>query len=119
MVACAISASNGAPSGVCSRPRRATAGTSIRETLPILRSAAKIMLSGLVVSVDRMERGTGEQNALAEVRDSYGMRAFSIVTIDEIMSDLRGRVVGGRVVLTEDIHAHLLDYRKLYGGRPG
>ena len=49
-----------------------TAGTSIRETVPILRAAAKVEIAGLVVSVDRMERGTGELNALAEVRQSLG-----------------------------------------------
>ena len=61
-----------------------TAGTSIRETVPILRAAAKVEIAGLVVSVDRMERGTGELNALAEVRESLGAPTFAIVTIDEV-----------------------------------
>ena len=45
-----------------------TAGTSIRETVPVLRAAADIELAGLIVSVDRMERGTGDMAALAQVR---------------------------------------------------
>jgi orotate phosphoribosyltransferase len=95
-----------------------TAGTSIRETVPILRAAAKVTLVGLVVSVDRMERGTGAQNALAEVRDSYGMQTFSIVNIEEIMTYLRGRAIDGRVVLTDEIHERMLAYRAQYGGTP-
>jgi orotate phosphoribosyltransferase len=50
-----------------------TAGTSIRETVPILRAAADVVLAGLVVAVDRMERGTGDVSALAEVGATYQM----------------------------------------------
>jgi len=78
-----------------------TAGTSIRETVPILRAAAKVEIAGLVVSVDRMERGTGELNALAEVRQSLGAPAFAIVTIDEVTAWLRGRAVDGKVVIAD------------------
>ena len=94
-----------------------TAGTSIRETVPILRAAAKVQLAGLVVAVDRMERGQSDQSALGELRDAYAMRAFAIVTIDEIMQYLRGREIDGRVVLTDDVHARMTAYRAQYGGR--
>lgn len=63
-----------------------TAGTSIRETVPILRAAAKVQLAGLIVSVDRCERGTGTSSALAEVGEEFGMPTFSIVNVHEIMS---------------------------------
>jgi len=63
-----------------------TAGTSIRETVPILRAAAKIHLAGLIVSVDRCERGTGSNSALAQVGEEFGMPTFSIVNVHEIMS---------------------------------
>jgi len=75
-----------------------TAGTSIRETVPILRSAAEISLAGLVVSVDRQERGTGSQAALAEVGDEFTMDTFAIVTAREILEhapidiDVRSRM---------------------------
>lgn len=62
-----------------------TAGTSIRETVPILRANADIQLAGLVVSVDRGERGTGTKSALAEVGDEFGMPTFSIANVHEIM----------------------------------
>jgi orotate phosphoribosyltransferase len=94
-----------------------TAGTSIRETVPILRAAAKVEIAGLVVSVDRMERGTGELNALAEIRQSLGAPAFAIVTIDEVTAWLRGRAVDGKVVIDDATHARIEQYRRDYGGK--
>ncbi len=94
-----------------------TAGTSIRETVPILRAAAKVEIAGLVVSVDRMERGTGELNALAEVHQSLGAPAFAIVTIDEVTAWLRGRAVDGKVVIDDATHARIEQYRREYGGK--
>jgi len=96
-----------------------TAGTSIRETVPLLRAAAKVEISGLVVSVDRMERGTGKLNALAEVERTLGAPAFAIVTIDEVTSWLRGRTIDGRVVIDEEIYARIQQYRAEYGGETG
>jgi len=94
-----------------------TAGTSIRETLPLLRAAADVNVTALIVSVDRMERGSGELNALAELRQSLGIRTFAIVTLDDIVTHLHGRVVDGRVVLTDEIYERILAYRAQYGGK--
>ena len=94
-----------------------TAGTSIRETVPILRAAAKVDIAGLVVSVDRMERGTGELNALAEVRESLGAPTFAIVTIDEVTAWLRGRTMDGKVVIDDATYARIEQYRREYGGK--
>jgi orotate phosphoribosyltransferase len=68
-----------------------TAGTSIRETLPLLQAAAQITLAGVVVSVDRQERGTGECSALAEIAESTGAPVFAIVTLTEIVDYLSGK----------------------------
>lgn len=62
-----------------------TAGTSIRETVPILRAQANIKLAGLVVSVDRAEKGTGEESALKEVGREFEMPTHSIVNVHEIV----------------------------------
>lgn len=94
-----------------------TAGTSIRETVPVLRAAANIELAGLVVSVDRMERGTGDRAALVEIAETWEMPSFAIVTIEEIMQYLRGREVDGRVVLDDDIFERMVAYRAEYGPR--
>jgi len=94
-----------------------TAGTSIRETVPILRAAAAVELAGLVVSVDRQERGQGERAALAEVGEEFGMPTFAIVTLDEIVEHLAGREVDGCVVLGDADLARIEAYRAEYGAR--
>lgn len=96
-----------------------TAGTSIRETVPKLRAAAKVELAGLVVSVDRMERGQGEKAALAEISEEWSMPTRAIVTIDEVVSYLHGREIGGRVLLDDEIFERAQAYRSEYGPREG
>jgi orotate phosphoribosyltransferase len=92
-----------------------TAGTSIRETVPLLSSAANVKLAGLVVAVDRMERGTGDRSALSEIADKFEMKTFSIVTIEEIVMHLREHDVDGRRVITDEIHERIARYRREYG----
>jgi len=94
-----------------------TAGTSIRETVPLLRAAADVTLAGLVVAVDRQERGTGEKSALAEVGETYKMPTFSIVTIDDIVEHLSQNDVDGRRVITPEIGERIAKYRAEYGGK--
>jgi orotate phosphoribosyltransferase len=94
-----------------------TAGTSIRETVPLLEAAAKVKLAGLVVSVDRQERGVTERSALAEVGATYGIPTFAIVTVDEILEWLRGRDVAGRRVLDDRTYARMLEYLREYGAK--
>ena len=93
-----------------------TAGTSIRECVPLLRAAAEIKLAGLIVSVDRMERATGTKNALAEIRDNFQMPTFAIVTIDDIVAHLRANDVDGQRILDDDTYRRVLAYREQYAG---
>ncbi len=62
-----------------------TAGTSIGETLPILKAQGNVDVLGLVVSVDRMERGQGEKSALMEIEEKYGLKTTAIVTMAEVV----------------------------------
>jgi orotate phosphoribosyltransferase len=94
-----------------------TAGTSIRETVPVLRAAAKIELKALVVSVDRMERGTGHIGALREIRETFGMKTLSIVNVDEIVDHLRANPVNGRMLIDDALYARILEYRRNYGAK--
>lgn len=94
-----------------------TAGTSIRETVPLLRAAARIRLAGLVVAVDRQERGQGEHSALRELETEFGMPCFAIATIDQIVASLTGAPRAGRARLDEPTLARIREYRALYGGR--
>ena len=92
-----------------------TAGTSIRETVPKLRAAADVALAGLVVSVDRQERGEGERSALVELGEELAMPTFAIVTLDEVLDHLAGREVDGRVVVDGEMLGRIEDYRAQYG----
>jgi orotate phosphoribosyltransferase len=87
-----------------------TAGTSIRETLPLVQAAAKIQLSGVVVSVDRQERGTGDRSALAEIAESTGAPVFAIVTLTEIVDYL-----SDKGALDADTLTRITAYRAEYG----
>lgn len=86
-----------------------TAGTSIRESMPALRDAGAEVV-GLVIAVDRQERGTGERTALAEVGETWGIPTTSIATIDEIVGTLHGQ---GR--LDEAMLARIAGYRAQWG----
>ena len=92
-----------------------TAGTSIRETVPILKAQGDVDIKGLVVSVDRMERGTGEKSALTEIAETYGMKTCAIVTMAEVVEYLYNREVGGRVVIDDTIKAAIDAYYALWG----
>lgn len=94
-----------------------TAGTSIRETVPLLRGAANVKLAGLVVAVDRMERGTGDTSALAEIAATYQLKTFSITSIEDIVQHLRDHEVDGKRVLSDEILERIALYRKEYGPR--
>ena len=92
-----------------------TAGTSIRETVPKLRAVADVEVVGLVIGLDRQERGpAGSGTALSEVGAEFGLRTAALATITDVVADLRGRVIDGEVVLTEAdarrIEAHLATY---------
>ena len=92
-----------------------TAGTSIRESVPLLKSIAPVEITALVVSVDRMEKGTGNRSALAELEEEFGLKAIPIVTLDEIITHLQGREIDGTVVLTNAIRQRIEVYRAEFG----
>ncbi|MBQ1317108.1 MAG: orotate phosphoribosyltransferase [Lachnospiraceae bacterium] len=86
-----------------------TAGTSIAETMPILKERGANVL-GLVISVDRMERGSGEKSALSEIAEKYGIRTAAIAT----MADVRG-YLEETGYLTEELKAAIAAYYAQYG----
>jgi orotate phosphoribosyltransferase len=94
-----------------------TAGTSIRETVPLLKAAADIELVALSVSVNRMERGTTDKSALDEIRDDFGMKTFSIVNMAEVVEYLYGRKVNGKVLIDDEMKSRIEDYYKIYGAK--
>ncbi|GBU21119.1 orotate phosphoribosyltransferase [Fibrobacteres bacterium R8-0-B4] len=95
-----------------------TAGTSVRESVQLIKEASpEASVAGLVVSVDRMERGQGSGNALDELMDEFGFEAFSIVNLNEVMGYLHNRKIDGAVVLDDAVAARISEYRREYGCR--
>ena len=92
-----------------------TAGTSIRETVPILKAQGDVEILGLVASVDRMERGTTEKSALEEIRETYGFETTAIVTMEEVVSHLYNKPYKGKVIIDDSIKQAIDEYYKQYG----
>jgi orotate phosphoribosyltransferase len=92
-----------------------TAGTSTRESAALLRAVADVRLAGLIVAVDRQERGAGEASALEEIGRELGLKTVAIVTLNEIVTWLHGRPIDGRVLLDDAMLEKIDAYRALYG----
>jgi len=92
-----------------------TSGISVRESMMLLTRTAAAGVCGLVVSVNRMERGTGGTNALDELAEEFKISALAIVTIDEVTSFLHNRPIDGKVVLTDPLMKKIADYRREFG----
>ncbi|MDD6455646.1 MAG: orotate phosphoribosyltransferase [Lachnospiraceae bacterium] len=92
-----------------------TSGKSINETMPILQAQGNISVAGLVVSVDRMERGTGEKSAIAELEEKYGMKIHPIVTMAEVIEHLYNKEYKGKVIIDDKIKAAIDAYYEQYG----
>jgi orotate phosphoribosyltransferase len=92
-----------------------TAGTSIKESVPVLKAAANVDIKALVVSVDRQERGVTEKSALDQIQEEYGIQPIPIVTIDEIVSCLHNKEINGKVIIDDRMRDIISVYRNRYG----
>ncbi|MBQ6660458.1 MAG: orotate phosphoribosyltransferase [Lachnospiraceae bacterium] len=92
-----------------------TSGKSMDETIPIVRAAADVKLVGLMVSLNRCERGKGTQGALDEIREEYGMPTAAIVSMKEVTEYLYNREVNGKVVIDDAMMEKIKAYYAEYG----
>lgn len=92
-----------------------TAGTSIYETMPIIKTDKDVEVIGLIISVDRMERGRGEETALVELEEKFNMRTHAIVNMDEVVEHLYNKEIQGRVILDKDVKEKIEKYYEKYG----
>ena len=91
-----------------------TAGTAIRETLPLLMAQANVEVCSLIVSVDRMERGQGEKTAIQEIEEEFGIRTYPIVTVREVIDTLYNVPVDGKIVIDDEIRERMENYMQEY-----
>lgn len=94
-----------------------TAGTAVRETIELFKSVAAVDLTALIVSVDRMERGTGDKTTLDELREQHGIRVFPIVTVREVIAFLHNHSIDGKVYIDDEMKGRMEAYLAEYGAR--
>ena len=87
-----------------------TSGKALRESMPKLKSAADVDVTGMVITVDRMEKGTGEVSAVQEVKQEFGVTVYPIVTMTDIIAAIEKEIIPGKKYL-----AKMLAYREQYG----
>jgi orotate phosphoribosyltransferase len=85
-----------------------TAGTAVRESFDLIEGHGAVV-AGVVVSLDRMERGEGDLSAVREIEKRHGIRVISIASLDDLMSWLEGRTE-----FRQNLEA-IREYRQLYG----
>ena len=69
-----------------------TAGTAVRETVPVLKAAADVKLTDMFISVNRCEVGTTPgKTALMEVKEEFGITVHSIISVADIHEYLAGK----------------------------
>lgn len=93
-----------------------TSGRSIRESVAQLQSSARVEVTGVVVAVDRQEKGKSDKSTLAELRDELGIAVLPIVSVRDMIAWLCDREVGGRVVLDEAGRSAIEEHLSRYGG---
>lgn len=94
-----------------------TSGKSIEETFPILRAQANVDVVGMMVSLNRQERGKTQQNALAEIREIYGIETGAIVTMEEVVEHLYNKTYNGRVLIDDKMKEAIDAYYAQYGAK--
>lgn len=88
-----------------------TSGKAMRESLPKLKSAADVNVTGMVITVDRMEKGLNtDDSAVQEVYKEFGIKVYSIININDIIDAIKNGVIEGKEHLD-----NMLAYREKYG----
>ncbi len=92
-----------------------TSGKSIEETFPIIKAQGNVEIVGLMVSLNRMERGKGTVSALEEIRELYGFEANAIVSMADVVEHLYNRECCGQVVIDDKLKKDIDAYYEQYG----
>lgn len=92
-----------------------TSGKSMEETIPIVRAQADVTIVGLMVSLNRQEKGKGDKGALDEIKELYGFETEAIVSMDEVVEYLYNREIDGDVLIDDEMKAKIDAYYAQYG----
>ena len=92
-----------------------TSGKSMEETVPKVKGAANVTIVGLMVSLNRGERGKGDKSALEEVKELYGFETDAIVSMEEVVEYLYNRECQGQILIDDAMKKSIDEYYALYG----
>lgn len=93
-----------------------TSGKSIEETFPIIQAQGNVEIKGLMVSLNRMEKGLeGKVSALQEIKDKYGFEARAIVTMEEVIESLYNKEYNGNIYIDDTLKKAIDEYYAVYG----
>lgn len=92
-----------------------TSGKSIEETFPIIQAQGDVKILGLMVSLNRMEKGKGEKSALEEIKEKYGFDANAIVSMADVIEHLYNKPYNGKVYIDDMLKASIDEYYAQYG----
>ena len=92
-----------------------TSGKSIEETFPIIQAQGDVTILGLMVSLNRMEKGKGEKSALEEIKEKYGFPANAIVSMADVIECLYNKECNGKIIIDDTIKAAIDTYYEQYG----
>ncbi len=94
-----------------------TSGKSIEETYPIIKAQADVEVKGLIVSLNRMEKGQTDASALSEIKEKYGFDANAIVNMQEVVEHLYNKPYKGQIYIDDTIKAAIDAYYEKYGAK--
>lgn len=91
-----------------------SAGTSVREVYPLLKAAADVSITDMIISVDRMEKGYNGLTASEEMKQEFGITVHPLVTVIEIIAYLHNREVAGKIYINDEIRDKMEAYVSKY-----
>lgn len=93
-----------------------TSGKSMEETVPKVKGAANVEIVGLMVSLNRMEKGLGGKlSALDEIKEKYGFEANAIVSMADVIEHFYNKEYNGKVLINDELKTAIDAYYAEYG----
>lgn len=94
-----------------------TSGKSIEETFPVIKAQGKVEVKGLMVSLNRMERGKGTKSALEEIKELYEFPTAAIVSMKDVVEHLYNKECLGKIVIDDTMKKAIDAYYEQYGAK--
>lgn len=92
-----------------------TAGTAVRETIEVLEKNGNPKIIGIIISVNRKEKGTEKKSAIQELEETLKIKIVSVIDFDDIVKHLHNKKIKGQVLLNDELYNKMMEYKKEYG----